>query len=275
MKMERGYLDKITPEKANEYLIKNAHNQRKIKAKHVDFLANEMKNGHWVFNGDPIRFDANNNLIDGQHRLHAIVKSGITQELFVITGLEQNAMFSIDSGRVVRGADDYLHIAGEKYTSTLGSSIVFCLLYEKGRLFQAHRVSQYEIIEYLAKNPDIRTSCESIQTKWVKRLMTPSLAAGFHYLFSKIDKEKADDFFDIIERGIYSQISNAPNVLRDSLMEKKITNRNANMILSKKYVVAITIKAWNAYIKGKMIKGLHYSAIKEKIFPAISSQINF
>lgn len=64
----------ITPEIAKEYLKKSKPN-RTIKQR-VHLFADEMKRGNWQLNGEPICFDEDGYLINGQHRLHAVIESG-------------------------------------------------------------------------------------------------------------------------------------------------------------------------------------------------------
>ena len=43
-----------------------------------------MRNGLWELNGAAIVIDEFGNLIDGQHRLSAVVESGTTQQFVVV-----------------------------------------------------------------------------------------------------------------------------------------------------------------------------------------------
>ena len=73
-------VETITPELAAEWLSKNTfENQRKALRKHIKFLAETIKQGQFD-TGSPIRFAVHNQnvwLVDGQHRLSAIIASGI------------------------------------------------------------------------------------------------------------------------------------------------------------------------------------------------------
>lgn len=74
----------ITPEVANRMLDRNTGN-RSIRASVARRYAEEMKRGSWRETGDPIRVSVNGNLIDGQHRLHAITLSGVPLRAPIIT----------------------------------------------------------------------------------------------------------------------------------------------------------------------------------------------
>lgn len=89
----------ITPERAKELLARNADFQRKRNYHRVDLYAADMESGAWVYNGDAIRIDNAGRLIDGQHRLAAIVKSGTSQPMNVVTGLDPACFATIDRGQ--------------------------------------------------------------------------------------------------------------------------------------------------------------------------------
>lgn len=74
----------ITPEIANEMLKHNFVN-RKINKERVHVYAHDMKNGNWggVIDGLSLQFDKEENLLNGQHRLRAIIESGVSLEMFI------------------------------------------------------------------------------------------------------------------------------------------------------------------------------------------------
>ena len=81
-------VETITPQLAEIYLGKNTHN-RNIRKPVVGKYANDMENGFWNFDGAPIRFADDGTLLDGQHRLHAIIKSNKAIDLLVVRGLKK------------------------------------------------------------------------------------------------------------------------------------------------------------------------------------------
>jgi len=67
---------KIGPKKAAELLENNDHN-RKITQSRVSEYAKEMRNGMWMYNGETITRSVSGKLMDGQHRLLAVIASGV------------------------------------------------------------------------------------------------------------------------------------------------------------------------------------------------------
>ena len=79
-------IETITPALATEWLDKHNSVNRKISEPTVQSYAMDMKNGRWTLTHQGIAFDTEGNLQDGQHRLWAIVFSGITLEMMVTRG---------------------------------------------------------------------------------------------------------------------------------------------------------------------------------------------
>lgn len=100
----------ITPEMAFELLTKNTKNYRRVDPRTVKYYAREMAEGRWQMNGEPIQFAEDGTLLNGQHRLTAIVESGITVPMLVVTGLKKDVV-TYDEGKL-RSAVDVAHNMG-------------------------------------------------------------------------------------------------------------------------------------------------------------------
>lgn len=79
----KSTVEYITPELAKKYLDTMGAN-RALKMNRVKTLANDMKRGAWENNGASIVFNRSGRLVDGQHRLNAIIQAGTPQELVVV-----------------------------------------------------------------------------------------------------------------------------------------------------------------------------------------------
>lgn len=90
-------LETISPSKAAEYLKANTHN-RALNDKKVDAYAATMTAGKWLPTHQGIAFSVDGLLVDGQHRLSAIVASGVTVEMLVTRGLPKESQLIIDRG---------------------------------------------------------------------------------------------------------------------------------------------------------------------------------
>uniref|UniRef100_A0A6M3JWV9 Uncharacterized protein n=1 Tax=viral metagenome TaxID=1070528 RepID=A0A6M3JWV9_9ZZZZ len=72
----------ITPEVAKELLKGNCEN-RKLNEKTIAQYADDMRRGRWGGHGQGITTGMNGLLVDGQHRLMAIVRTGLAQTMVV------------------------------------------------------------------------------------------------------------------------------------------------------------------------------------------------
>lgn len=88
----------VDPAQAQKWLdTVNTRNRHKLKGQ-IRKYAKAMAEGRWRLVFDPIRFDVDGILIDGQNRLWAIVESGTTQSFAIAEGLEPDDQNVIDSG---------------------------------------------------------------------------------------------------------------------------------------------------------------------------------
>jgi hypothetical protein len=88
----------VTPELASKWLAQNTVSNRRVSIRTVDAYAVEMKAGRWLLTHQGIAFNRTGELVDGQHRLHAIVAAGVPIEMMVSTGLPIEYNSPIDQG---------------------------------------------------------------------------------------------------------------------------------------------------------------------------------
>ena len=95
----------ISPTMAKHWLeTTNIHN-RKISKALVSKIATDILQGRWVVNGQAISFNISSHLVDGQHRLRAIVKADKDVQALVVTGLPLDAFSTVDSGKARTNGD--------------------------------------------------------------------------------------------------------------------------------------------------------------------------
>jgi len=90
----------VTPEMAKDWQSRGVERERKIRHHRVESLKADMNAGRFVPSPNGLAFDSDGNRIDGQHRLEAIIQSGVGQLLLVTRGLKPEWREVIDSGLV-------------------------------------------------------------------------------------------------------------------------------------------------------------------------------
>ncbi|HWL84057.1 MAG TPA: hypothetical protein VNR89_24125 [Roseomonas sp.] len=88
-------IETISPQLAEAYLGHNTRN-RKIVAAHVDAIARDIRAGNWMMNAQPICFSRSGRLLNGQHRLSAVIQAGEAIEVPVMRNLPEEAYDTYD-----------------------------------------------------------------------------------------------------------------------------------------------------------------------------------
>ena len=104
-------LEFVTPDKAQFYLEKNFENNRKISRNNLEELKREMKNSRFILSDSAICFDTNGILVNGQHRLLAVVQTGMTQPFLVVKNMPSKSKQIMDVGKS-RCMSDRITISG-------------------------------------------------------------------------------------------------------------------------------------------------------------------
>lgn len=112
-------ITKITPVMASEFLSKNQSN-RKINKKQLDMLIRTIENDEWRLTHQGVAFYEDGELADGQHRLHAIMRTGVSLTMPVFTGIvkDNETILAIDCGKG-RSVSDSASISGIKLSPSL------------------------------------------------------------------------------------------------------------------------------------------------------------
>jgi hypothetical protein len=91
---------KITPEIAADWLEnRNLGKNRKLSLRTAGRYAKAMSDGRWMVTHQGIAFDSDGFLIDGQHRLRAVVLAGMSVEMFVAVGFDSGTFAILDIAR--------------------------------------------------------------------------------------------------------------------------------------------------------------------------------
>ena len=241
----------ITPELAADCLERCNTRNRTRSEYHVARLAKVITNGEWVFNGDAIRFNGDV-LLDGQHRLAAVVKANKPIQSLVIHGLPAEVFSTIDRNKS-RSNADVLSIEGYRNCHSLSAAVSWLHRYgiKSFRRSQTTTPSPAEQAALLEKYPSV-IAWASRQNSCKQRLVIPSLWIATCTLFGLKDEPLAIDFFDGVHLGFTTGSSDPFFMFR----ERMIANQGNKLKLREIDVAALAIKAWNAKRSGVQIRTL-------------------
>lgn len=158
----------ISPELAARILESNYDGNRNVNARFVNTLAKDMESGRFVSqNGQTITITDGGTLLDGQHRLSAIVQSGVTLPFLVCIipdDKAESAFRTMDSG-VARKAAQFVNVPQANKVVAL-ARVAYTI--ENGRLplsgtlrgildgsgKNAVRPSRIALVEYIEEHSD-------------------------------------------------------------------------------------------------------------------------
>lgn len=104
----------VTPEMARSWLSNQHEHQRPVRATKVEDYAIVMRNGQWKCTSQGITFDTRGKLMDGGHRLHAVIESGCTIQMRVTNGEDPKNFPAYDDGVPRSPSDRTLLIEGDR-----------------------------------------------------------------------------------------------------------------------------------------------------------------
>lgn len=250
----------IAPKDAEELLKLNKSN-RPLSQKTVNSYAKQMKSGQWKFAGEPLQI-GDGVLLNGQHRLSAIIKSGIPQDFVIVSGLSNDAFDVIDTGRN-RTSGDVLHINGIKNSSTVSSIVKFILMYNRGNfrtmgkgLDKEMRPTNSDVLDFAQRHEDISEIAEfAIKSNRKFKPLSPAVIGGMYFQLEKLNSKIAEDFFDKLINGSNLSTGCPVRHYREKLIRDSMSK--AKLPLVEK--VSLMVTAWNNFRAGKTIKRLEFS----------------
>lgn len=259
----------ITPNKAKAFLEKNKSN-RPINKFNLGRIELEMKRNNFELTGESIKFAEDGTLLDGQHRLLAIVNTGKEQKMLVVRGLENEAFKYIDTGRV-RTAGDVLGIMGIANSTRYASMAKFIINFKKSLFTSVAQssakkrnslVTNADVADFVSKNIDQLKDSSQFGFNKANRLVSGNILSSIHFILRGINSEQADDFC--------WKVANGENLTKDNpiylLRQKLLNDIRSTRKMSKVERLALICKAWNLFRGGKKISILKWDSVRES-FP--------
>lgn len=240
----------VSPEIARQWLDTNADNNRNISPQLVKKLAADIIRDKWRLTGEVIKFDSEGRLIDGQHRLSAVIASKKTVQMHVVRDLPPETMYVIDTGKS-RSAGDALKIAGlngfSNDAAALARKIIAFqagsqnVLDRKQIRLKGQPITNADIVEFCG-TWDITEHCRfaaNLKYHQIGNTLTQGEYAFFHWYFGQVDLADAEKFLTAVATldgvGAESPIRTLVNKIKHS---EGLTSQ------MRLYATVITWNAW-------------------------------
>jgi hypothetical protein len=250
-------------DRASLALERNEGN-RKIKEHIVRKYAQDMLSGLWTLTGDPVVFDEDGNLINGQHRLTAAKIYRTSFVSLVIHGVPRAVQRDMDQGAKRTAADD-ANMKGEAYSTILTSLVAAYMIYQNSasgynaRNAGAWTVSKSAVAAYFEADAEradrFRDAAEfyhkHIQpAPYVFRTNITFALVYMHLLEAGVQQSTAQAFFEGLKTGADVSYNSPVYVLRQRLIMAKSNRENLNGM----QVAHMLITAWNHYFAGNSLQ---------------------
>jgi hypothetical protein len=250
-------IENVTPAIADKYLGTQLHNRR-LREDRVIYWIGIINRGEWRLSNDAITFDQDGHLLNGQHRLTAIVISEQTLPLVVLRHLPTAAQNIMDTG-LTRQMADALKLRGEINVTALAG----CLRWElRLRRTEADperqvtfdrsrdRITISQMLD-LFDAGDADTYREAVV--WVQRFMKvvplrPSCGACIYRRTVLLNAGDAREFWDGMRTG--SLKAGDPRLsARNQLLNSRRSGRVGHMPDWRE--AALVAKTWNLWRAGE------------------------
>jgi hypothetical protein len=252
--LEALYPDVQTPVLTSEVLLVTRamaeawlaarHPNRRILAKRVEELAAIMRQDGWCVNGEPILLDEDGRLLDGQHRLTALVQVGKPLPFLVVTGVPIDVQATLGQA-IQRSRADILAMHQQTNTKALAGALGVLWRYDHGLMLEPkRRFFAQHTLEILLRYPGLSASMS-----WglsVRRFLPGAVGSAVHYLMSQRDRALAKHVFTRLRDGLELTASDPLHTLRERLIEAR-----TRLPRPQPWILALwCVRTWNAMRNG-------------------------
>lgn len=232
----------VTPEMAKGWLEENLENNRKVKQSVVDKYSRDMRSGNWRLTHEAIAFNTKGKLIDGQHRLWAVMLSGIAVQMLVANGVPDDAFDHIDQG-LSRSALDIFKTQGRTWISK--DDIAIARILRLGP--EGTRGTSLSVDEIGSEVEKHKEAIEFVSSRVNKHRKLPAavkaaIVAAWYY---ERDKEELARFIAVLSSGITQHKKDKVVIILRDFLSQEGSRAGGNKIRTVQFLKACrAIKAF-------------------------------
>lgn len=255
----------VTPARATELLRFN-NNNRSVSETHVTKLKRDMLSGRWAFNGETIIISDTGEINDGQHRLQAVIESGMTVQMLFTLGIKREFRTTTNMARVKRVAD-LLAMEGITAGNTVQTIANFLYAFENDGISHTFKTQQASLVNpqrtpskaalmsFIRDNTTDIKLAMSLITKHSERICAQTRLASMFLVIARFtdDWSAAEEFFSGIVSGAGLEKTDPRFVTREKLIDLKASR------VGMAAVAEVIIRGWNAYRDKKPLNRISVS----------------
>jgi hypothetical protein len=246
----------VTPELARVWLDRNDSN-RPIRRPIWKSYARDMQAGAWRLTAEPIKVSPAGKLLDGQHRLHAVIDAGVTVPMFVAYDVPEDAQTAMDTG-AKRTAADALNLRGEAHASLVAAAARLAL----GVAYAPESIGRYtathaEVLGWVDEHPDIFDCAGYVSTiRGRIKGCPPSVIAYTLHALAQIDRAEAFAFW----AAVADQVGEYPGDPIVALARKFSETYREREDVPKSAYLSMIYRAWNSRRGNKPLRAMRVNS---------------
>lgn len=254
-------IEKITPRIAEKYLELNIAHNRKVRPSKVSAYALEMQRKQWCLTGETIKFDLDGHLFDGQHRLAAIVKSGVTVEMAVMRNAPANAFDVVDSG-LKRTDSDNLRRLGIANATLVASVARLVVAHDAGLSLLSNNnlslVTRKDIVDVVLDNAEIFEAASRMGRALDDVIGGNGTAWSFLFFIALREAAKDKPLFSVEDvQDFYSGIHSGEDLKAGDprlAIRNWCSSNRSNSAVKRLTNIPVFIKTFNAYLTNTPVR---------------------
>lgn len=264
-------VETVTPVDAAALLDSNIENNRNISETKVREYVSALENGEWVVNGEAIKISSAGHLVDGQHRLIAVLRSGVPMTTAVVYGVDEPTIVTMDTGkqRTLENVLAMRKVPNRNKVSTVLRTLVRLRSVGRGsaltRGCNRGSATTTACLRLLDAEPDhiyeLTKTADRIYGSTHMSII-PSVVVVEE--LRAVDREVADGFIGSLCTGKVNY--DHPVAALRKKLNSDYEQRGKGWAPNYLAQVAWTYKTWNAVLEGRTICRLTYAPVKER-FP--------
>ena len=223
----------VTPAAASVLLgLIDPDQQRPVSKAVVDEYAGTMRLGKWVYNPDAVCITLDGKLKNGQHRLHAIKKSGVAVPLEIRVDVPDSSIQSVDIGR----RRTLAHIAKfqgflSADNSTMAIARWLCGPGGMKQGFNPRYAKSYEILEVAYKH---KKAIQFSRPHGSASVKLSSVRAAIAKAYYHVPVERLSQFCTVLDSGFSNGTPDSAAVSLRNLYFGSWRGKSANHFIEKK-----------------------------------------
>jgi hypothetical protein len=242
----------ISVAQAKELLERNKIN-RTLRPRLVSRYAEDMRSGRWHSNGQTVVISVDGNLLDGQHRMHAIVMAQLPCAMLVVRGVDQRAFSTIDTG-AARTLADVLSSEKCLYAAHVAGIARAAYAYLSGVQYKANP-NKTVLYEFVGNHPYLYDVAKMVANS-PKSHWSPCPLGSVLFLANEgrqLDAE-VSSFLDALRSGEGLWKGDPRLTLREWYLATRSPDHKG--LVRSETVFAASARAWNAYASGNQLSAL-------------------